>query len=512
MSKQVLHNMTILLDEADQGQIETLAQRISGLLLHVNFTGNLYLVTRDFPLQIPHIERIQKEVGAFLRERLFVRLYMHLVHPVAEASLEAIKQGYQRLKGMTHEFDEEGYRHQELPRLMLLPILVPGPQSGLDGVRDLLDILKGLFMMPSLYLGEATAFFSKDESVLSRTEKVYNGIGDAEDMAQVLTSLREFSVFEESCDHMTLGRPFVSAPCSTGIIIGVKEGVLYPCMDALRSKEGLSGAWDGGSAQDAMARCEAHVRESRDCAACRERTSKALVDLPLPEETRHEMGALFYHLGAHRQEEENHVLAIQDYKQSLKLSPPAESGAIYFRLGLSFTKTWNFDDAVDALQKAESTYREHDYFHFHVGVCHFERGDYRSALEAFSRAAALKPRQEDQVRILIYMGTCHNYLGEYDEARLVLEKAKKMAPDMKEVFNALGFSYFQLKDFDKAIENLQRAVEIDPNSAIDFASLGANYREKGDIPKAIAMFERALAIDPTMAAAQENLERLKDTP
>ncbi|MBE9580563.1 MAG: tetratricopeptide repeat protein, partial [Proteobacteria bacterium] len=82
----------------------------------------------------------------------------------------------------------------------------------------------------------------------------------------------------------------------------------------------------------------------------------------------------------------------------------------------------------------------------------------------------------------------------------------------KEIYNAIGFSCFQLKDYDKAIENLRIAVELDPHSAVDYASLGANYREKGDTNLAIAMYEKALALDPSIASARENLERLKNKP
>ena len=131
------------------------------------------------------------------------------------------------------------------------------------------------------------------------------------------------------------------------------------------------------------------------------------------------------------------------------------------------------------------------------------------ALERFSKALRLDPEQEDVIRILIYMGTCHNSLGEYEEALALLERAKETAGPVKEIYSTLGFSYFQLKEYDKAIENLSRAVEIDPYSGIDYASLGSNYREKGDINMAIAMYEKALALDPNMTSAKENLEKLK---
>ena len=165
--------------------------------------------------------------------------------------------------------------------------------------------------------------------------------------------------------------------------------------------------------------------------------------------------------------------------------------------------------ALEAFNKAESTYHDQDYFYFYTGFCYFEKGDYRMALEKFSRAVCLNPSQEDLTRILIYMGTCHNSLNEYKEALVHLEKAKRTVSNVKEVYSTLGFSYFQLKDYDKSIENLSRAVEIDPSSAIDYVSLGSNYREKGDFNMAIAMYEKALTLDPNMTAARDNLEKLR---
>jgi tetratricopeptide (TPR) repeat protein len=258
-----------------------------------------------------------------------------------------------------------------------------------------------------------------------------------------------------------------------------------------------------------MSRYDEHDKSKRDCLACRGRVVDFFSDLPLPKAAAHEVGALLYHFGTLSQEAENHVRAIEGFTKSLKLSPVEESAPIYFRLGLSHTKIGQYDQALEAFNRAEPTYHDQDYFHFYTGLCHFEREDYRMALEKFSKAVRLNPRQEDLLRILIYMGTCHNSLGEYEEALVLLEKAKAEAGPVKEVYNALGFSYFQLKDYDKAIENLKRAVEIDPFSAIDYASLGSNYREKGDIDMAIAMYEKALALDPNMTSARENLEKLK---
>jgi ribosomal protein S12 methylthiotransferase accessory factor len=231
--------------------------------------------------------------------------------------------------------------------------------------------------------------------------------------------------------------------------------------------------------------------------------------LPLAEITAHEVGALLYHLGTLNQNAENHVHAIEEFNQSLNLSPTEEAESILFRLGISYTKTGQYDEAIAAFDRAERAYHDAYYFHFYTGLCHFEMGDHGTAVKKFSDALDLKPRPEDLVGILIYLGTSYNSLGAYEEACLHLERAKEIAPLVKEVYSSLGFSYFQLKNYDKAIDNLGRAVEMDPHSAIDFASLGANYRDKGDVNQAVAMFKKALTLDPTLEAVRENLKKLQ---
>jgi tetratricopeptide (TPR) repeat protein len=330
-------------------------------------------------------------------------------------------------------------------------------------------------------------------------------------MGQVLVDLSYHDIFEASCEKLVVGDPLVSAACSGGPVMTLGEGLIYPCVDAFREKKALARFSDEIDGDQIVAGRVEYTAKKEGCLICRERAVKSLVGYSLPEETNHEVGALLYHFGTLRQEADDHAGAIDNFEQSLKVSAPEESGSICFRLGLSYTRMGDLDGALKAFRRAEPALRDHDYFQFHLGLCYFESAEHQLALGAFREALRLGPQQEDLVRILIYVGSCHNYLGEYKEAGLALEEAKKIAPEVKEIYNALGFTYFQIKEYDRAIENLQRAVEIDPHSAIDFASLGANYREKGEVSRAIAMYEKALSLDPTITSARENLERLKDS-
>ncbi len=507
--RPALQKIYVILGKQHEGELERLCQTLSGLFSHVNLTSNLYLVTGNLPESMPHVERIRKGVSQFLRESLFARIYVHFIHPVPQGSMKEIGLCYQYLRRATSEFDQEGFIHQEVPRLMLLPVIIPDEQNEPASLKGLLDELKESFLLPSLYLDKSTFFLAQDEALLTKTEKVYYGNGDSRELAEIVCNLYHQDILDDSCAMLGSGSILMTDPCPASLIVSAQDGMVYACMNTFRKNQSLGDILGEINGDSIIAQYDKHGKSRRDCLGCRERVIELFADMPLPKETTHEVGALLYHFGTLNQEADDYVHAIRNYRQSLKLSPIEEAESIFFRLGFSYTKTGDYDQAIEAFNRAERAYQDEYYFHFYRGLCYFEKGDYLTALEKFSEALRLKPQHDDLVRILIYMGTCHNSLGDYEKALIQLERVKDAAGPVKEIYNALGFSYFQLKDYDRAIENLSKAVEIDPHSAIDYASLGASYREKGDTSKAMAMYEKAVTLDPGMISARENLERLK---
>ncbi|MDH3949553.1 MAG: tetratricopeptide repeat protein, partial [Deltaproteobacteria bacterium] len=82
-------------------------------------------------------------------------------------------------------------------------------------------------------------------------------------------------------------------------------------------------------------------------------------------------------------------------------------------------------------------------------------------------------------------------------------------PNLKEIYNLLGFCYFTLKEHERSIEQFERALELDPGSAIDYANIGSNLREMGHKKEAIRLYQIALEMDPTIEFARESLARLE---
>ena len=513
MTKLAIQKIFVILDKQDEKQLERLCRTLSGLFSHVNLTSNLYLIADNLTEGMPQVERFQKEVSAFLRANLFARLYLHFVHHAPSGTVQGMsfyfQYYYQIWKQAAREFDQEGYMHQEIPRLMLLPVLVPDNRAEPTSLTALLAALKSAFFLPSLYLNRDTFFLAGNDDLLARTEKVYWGHGKSGDKAQIVCDLCYQDILDDTSSRLEPDPASMTDPCPAALIISARDGMVYACMDAFFKKKSLGNIYGNLGLDTLMARYCEYANSQRDCLACREGVVGSFSDLPLPEATTHEVGDLLYHFGTLHQEAENHIIAIERYEKSLKLSPVEEAGPIHFRLGLSYTTTGRYDEALESFSRAELTYKDQYYFHFYTGLCCFEKGEYRAALEKLSKAIQMKPQEEDLVRILIYMGTCYNSLEDYDQALIHLERAKEKTPNVKEIYNAIGFSCFQLKDYDKAIENLRIAVKLDPNSAVDYASLGANYREKGDSNLAITMYEKALALDPSIATARENLEKLR---
>ncbi|MDY6838017.1 MAG: tetratricopeptide repeat protein [Thermodesulfobacteriota bacterium] len=514
MDERALQRIFVILDKQEKEQLETLCRILSDLFFYVELTSNLYIVAEDLAAGMPQVERIQKQVTSFLRENLFARLYVHFIHGAPQGNTEQMdfyfQYYYQNWKRVTMEFDREAYMHQEVPRLMLLPLIAPSSHTNTASLADLLGTLKSAFLLPSLYLDWGTFHQAANEKLLAKAEKVYYGPGNNSEKSAIVCSLCHENIIHETSSRLDAHPASMTEPCPAALIITASDGMVYPCADAFVRKKSLANIYAAPHVDTLMAQYNGYFDSGTDCQACRDRVVAAFSDLPLPKGATHELSDLLYHFGTLHQEAQNHVLAAERYEKSLKLSPAEEAVPIHFRLGLSYLNTGRYDQGLESFGKAKAMYQDQYYFHFYTGLCYFEKGDYGMALERFLEALDMDPQQDDLVRILIYLGTCCNGLGDYEQAIVQLERAKHEAGQVKEIYNALGFSYFQLKDYDKAIENLKVAVELDPYSAIDYASLGANYRERGDMDMAAAMYERALKLDPDLAVARENLERLRD--
>jgi hypothetical protein len=294
MPETAFQKIYVILEKQEEGQVERFYRTLFGLFSHMNLTSNIYLITGNLPDSMPLVERILEGVNQFLKENLFARLYIHFVHPVPQGSEKEIRICYRYLKRETREFDQEGFIHQEVPRLMLLPVVIPDVQKELVSLKGLLDDLKASFLLPSLYLDRSTFFLARDEALLARTEKVYFGEGDSRELGEIAFNLCHQDILDDSCTMLTADSMSMTAPCPASLIVSTQDGKIYACMDALRKGRSLTDVPAEINEQYLMALFDKHGKSKKVCLACRERVIELSASMPLPKETTREVGALLF--------------------------------------------------------------------------------------------------------------------------------------------------------------------------------------------------------------------------
>ncbi len=90
---------------------------------------------------------------------------------------------------------------------------------------------------------------------------------------------------------------------------------------------------------------------------------------------------------------------------------------------------------------------------------------------------------------LTYLGT-----GNYQRAKVHLDKALEYSPGSSDVHYALGVYYQRVKDLKKADKHFKKALRIAPDRADYLNAYGAFRCEKGDFEKAEELFQQAIAI------------------
>ncbi|MBW6519456.1 MAG: YcaO-like family protein [Desulfoarculaceae bacterium] len=148
------------------------------------------------------------------------------------------------------------------------------------------------------------------------------------------------------------------------------------------------------------------------------------------------------------------------------------------------------------------------YLAFYRGRNLYNNGQPETALDAFDRALALSPEQEDLPYIYSYKGHCLQDLGRYDEAIKILELGREEDDERPDLHNMLGVCHYKMEAYNQAIVHFHRAVELNPVSAMDYANLGVNYRKIDNRNEAIHFFNLALSLDPSIDFAQAQLAEL----
>src|SRR5690606_22940342 len=114
-----------------------------------------------------------------------------------------------------------------------------------------------------------------------------------------------------------------------------------------------------------------------------------------------------------------------------------------------------------------------------------DAGDFHGAAEAFRAAQHRYPDDAVPWALLLFEGSALEQGARWDEARAVLERAAKIAPDEPLILNYLGYAQIERRqNVDEALALLKKASTLKPDDPSITDSLGWAQFIAGDVKAA----------------------------
>ena len=187
--------------------------------------------------------------------------------------------------------------------------------------------------------------------------------------------------------------------------------------------------------------------------------------------------------------------AISDVRSMLKGG--ADDREVYVRLGIMYTRAKRWNDAMEALGKAESLSSKAD----DKAYVWFLRGDVYQHQKMFDQAEvefkkvlnAVSPSDPQSGATLNYLGYMNADRGvKLDESLSYIKQALSLEPNNPAYLDSLGWAYFKLGKYDLAEESLTKAAVHMSSDPTVQEHLGDLYQKTGRLKLAAAHWDRAV--------------------
>lgn len=164
------------------------------------------------------------------------------------------------------------------------------------------------------------------------------------------------------------------------------------------------------------------------------------------------------------------------------------------------------DDAIAlARSLAKAPHAEAERF-VRLGSLLAGRKDFDGAVEAFRAAQARFPADAVPWTLLLLEGSALEQGKRWEEARAVLERAAKIAPDEPMILNYLGYAQIERRqNVDEALILLKKASSLKPDDPSITDSFGWAQFIAGHVEAAVPVLEKAAAGAPGDATINEHL-------
>ena len=229
---------------------------------------------------------------------------------------------------------------------------------------------------------------------------------------------------------------------------------------------------------------------------------------------------------------ENYPEAIEQSQQVLTAYPD-NTGALLL-LGIAYTKTNQYQTAIDALERFVSLRRATQEIQkdtvletslYYIGQNYLSLNQPLQAIEALSGALEIDRTDADAIYLL---GSAYAQVGQLQQAIDSYLDAVRFVPDYAEAYHGLaecynglhqpdmesyaqGMEAFSQRDYNRARQILEQTAAHLPDFPPLFLGLALTYEQLGEIKLAQENIDRVLELDPNNISAQNALMRIQST-
>ena len=187
--------------------------------------------------------------------------------------------------------------------------------------------------------------------------------------------------------------------------------------------------------------------------------------------------------------------AVTDVRTLLKGGP--EDRDVYVRLGIIYTRAKRWNDALEALSKAEQLSTKPDdkaYVYFLRGDLYQRQKMFDQAETEFKRVLDSTPPTDPQAAATLnYLGYMNADRGvKLEESLNYIKQALTFDPNNSAYLDSLGWAYFKLGKYDLAEESLNKAASHMSSDPTVQEHLGDLYQKTGRLKLAAAHWDRAV--------------------
>ncbi len=202
-------------------------------------------------------------------------------------------------------------------------------------------------------------------------------------------------------------------------------------------------------------------------------------------------------LGATHRRTGDHAAAATALLAATRLD--ASDGEALLWLADSRYRLGQRDDALSDVRQAILRRPEDAAAHALHGVLLARQNRHAEAIASLEESLRLTPVSPEAPETLFELGTCRQTLGKLDLAEQAFSRAAALAPKEARFREALGRLYLQLGRHEEAVEALERADHLRAGNVETLRALGYAYLLFDSPREAQRTLEKALAVGPPLA-------------